>query len=162
MERISLRRGGKSPVLHLKTRYNVGTGEYAVVGLGSVDWQPVWENMPEFLEPWIVLDEVLEREGIEVDPFDDERRDELHTGFDEFRAESKTFDASWQGALDKFAEAAAKFVEEHKGETVDYVDGQVDSLDHWYVAVTGDLNMALQGVALGFVETLKEGDTATT
>ncbi|EIC62264.1 MULTISPECIES: hypothetical protein [Mycobacteriaceae] len=162
MESISLRRGGKSPVLHLKTRYNVGTGEYAVVGLGSVDWQPVWENMPEFLEPWIVLDEVLEREGIEVDPSDDKRHDKLRDDFDEFRANSTTFSASWDAAMDKFAEAAAKFVEENKGETVDYVGRQVDSLDHWYVAVTGDMNMALQVVALGFVKTLKEGDTPTT
>lgn len=160
---ISLRRGGDSPVLHLKTRYNVGTTEYMVTGVKSVDWQPVWENMPEFLEPWLALDEALDAAGIKVDPSDDDRLDRLRDDFDEFRAKSG-FEESWHGALDKFAEKAREWASGHEGETVDYVYRQISDLDGWYGDTVEALASALRVAALGFVETLKgdTGDTPTT
>lgn len=129
-----------------------------VTGVKSVDWQPVWEDMPEFLEPWLALDEALERESVEVD---DERRDKLRDDFDEFRAKSG-FEESWQVALDKFAEAAREWALEHEGEEEGELVQYVGELDGWYGDTVEALASALRVAALGFVETLKEGDTPTT
>lgn len=161
MHTISLRSAIVSPALHLKTRYNVGTKEYTVTGLSSVDWQPVYEDMPDFLEPWLALDEALDAAGIKVDPSDDDRRDQLRDDFDEFRAKSG-FEESWQVALDKFAEAAREWALEHEGEEEGELVQYVGELDGWYGDTVEALASALRVAALGFVETLKEGDTPTT
>ncbi|MCB1257618.1 MAG: hypothetical protein KDB26_10955 [Microthrixaceae bacterium] len=58
---IKLRSAVTSPNIVLKTRYNVATEEYIVTGVKSVDWQPVWENMPEYMGTWTLLDAALDR-----------------------------------------------------------------------------------------------------
>lgn len=149
---IRLRSAVTSPNIILKTRYNVGTEEYIVTGVKSVDWQPVWENFPEYMEPWTLLDAALVDRGADTD--DEERLDKLRAEFDEFRAKSKDLHTSWQAALDRFAEAAKEFGERHAGTEERFLSDYISELDGWYSDTLELLEDALRGAADEFVETL--------
>jgi hypothetical protein len=149
---IKLRSAVTSPNIVLKTRYNVATEEYIVTGVKSVDWQPVWENMPEYMGTWTLLDAALSEKGINTD--DEERLDKIREGFDEFRAKSKDFDPSWNAALDRFADAAKQFGERHAGTEERFLSDYISELDGWYSDTLELLEDALRQAADEFVETL--------
>lgn len=149
---IRLRSAVASPNIVLKTRYNVGTEEYIVTGVKSVDWQPVWEDMPNFLETWTVLDAALAEKGVNTD--DEERLDKIRAEFDEFREKSKDFDTSWNAALDRFAEAAKAFGERHAGTEEHLLSSYISELDGWYSDTLERLETDLRGAADEFVATL--------
>lgn len=147
---IRLRSAVASPNIILKTRYNVGTEEYIVTGVKSVDWQPVWEDFPEYMELWTVLDAALAEKGVNTD--DEERLDKIRAEFDEFREKSKDFDTSWNAALDRFTEAAKEFGERHAGTEEHLLSGYVSELDGWYNDALGMLEEALRVAADEFVD----------